>query len=294
MSEIMVRNGINVSRGQKPAYPQLQTERILLDELQATAKLHPDHLLWQSQLVHQLTVAGWQAHLDKNAKPGKTFKPARPEDTQTIREALGRIESLANEGKGETSAFCHSMLAALYSFLEDHAAAEKHARKVLDFDPKHQIAAEQLQQTLSTLGKHADQLVAAQALATASPTSRNFFLLSKALVLNGRDDHAESAGLAGLKKNANDVHCLLGMTAILMRKSADEKTLKLADEMLEKARREAGPDAGASVFLEIEYLNALHQALMGETVFARLKLERLRQDYPDSQRFEKALRAFGQ
>ena len=148
LTEVLLRNGICAYRSEKPAYPMLQLERTLLDELQATAKLQPDHLLWQSQVAHQLILLGWRTTNDPNGKPSKTFHPARPEDAQAIREALSHVEVPATQAKGETAVFCYSMLAAICSSMEDHAGAEKHARKILELDPKHQQAAEQLQQSL--------------------------------------------------------------------------------------------------------------------------------------------------
>jgi hypothetical protein len=90
------------------------------------------------------------------------------------------------------------------------------------------------------------------------------------------------------------VHCLLGIAALAMRKGDRvEDNLKLASEQLERARRECSPEAGPSVPIDIEYLRAIHQALSGEEIFARLKLERMRLDYPDAPRYEKALSAIG-
>ncbi len=291
VSEVMLRNGICVYRGLKPTYPLMQLERTLLDELQTAARLQPDHLLWQSQLAHQLIVLGWQSNRDKDGKPAKAFRPARPEDAQTIREALGRIETLATEGRGETSVFCYSMLAAMSSSMQDHAGAEKYARKMLELDPQSQMAGEQLQQALVFQERHADQLQAAQALVKATPSSRNHFLLAKALVLNKRDDLAEAACLAGLKADAADAHCLLGLAALMMRKADDAPSLQTASDLLDKARRECRPEAGLGVFVELDYLSVVHQALSGDAVLARLKLERLHQDYPGVPRYEKALSA---
>jgi hypothetical protein len=292
-AEITLRNAICVYRSQKPTYPLSQIERVLLDELQETARVQPDHLLWQSQCAHQLIVAGWYQHQDNAGKLAKVFRPARPEDMKAIQAAMDRIEALANDGKGETSVYCRSMLAALCASMQDHAGAEKHARKMLELDPKNQPAAEQLQQSLLQQDRKTDQLQAAQTLAETTKSARNCFLLAKALVLNGRFDLAEQTCLAGLKLDANDVHCLLGVAALAMRKSDDAASLKLAQDLLDKARRELRPEAGMQLFIEHEYLASIHQALTGEAVFARLKLDKLRTDFPDVPRYEKALAAIG-
>ena len=292
-AEITLRNAICVYRSQKPAYPLVQLERTLLDELQAAARVQPEHLLWQSQLAHQLIILGWHQHQDKNGKLAKTFRPARPEDMQAIREALGRIEALANEAKGESAVYCYSMLAALCSSMQDNAAAEKHARKMLQLDPKNQMAAEQLQQALLLQERKADQLQAAQTLAETSRTPRNCFLLAKVLVLNQRYDMAEQMCLAGIKLDPSDVHCLLGVAALAMRKGDDVASLKLAQDLLDKARRELRPESGTDLYVELDYLTAIHQALSGEPVFARLKLERMLSDHPDVPRYQQALDAIG-
>lgn len=292
LTEIMLRNGLCAYRSQKAAYPMMQLERTLLDELQAVARLHADHLLWQSQLAHQLIMAGWQTN-DKDGKPLKAFRPARAEDQQVIADALGRIEALANAAKGETAVYCHSMLAALCSSMQDNAGAEKNARRILAIDAKNQLAAEQLQQALLLQGRSGDQLQAAQLLAETNRTARNSFLLAKALVLNQRYDLAEKACLVGLSQNAADVHCLLGTAALVMRKADDAHSLQVARNLLDKARTECRSEAGVGLFAEIEYLSAIHQTLSGDALLGRLKLQRLQGDYPESPRYEKALSAIG-
>lgn len=289
MSELMLRNGISVYRGQKPPFPLMQLDRTLLDELQATATLHPDHLLWQSQLAHQLIMLGWRNNFDKDNKPGKTFRPARPEDEKAISEALSRIEALAKNGQGETGAFCYSVLAALCSSMQDHAATEKYARRTLELDAKSQVAGEQLQQALFFQKRSAEQMQAAVALAKSIPSARNQYLLAKALVLNQRFEEAEVACLSGFKHDPTDAHCLLGMCALLMRRADDAQSLQLVRELLDKARRASQVE----VFAEIEYLTTIHNALSGNASVARLTLERLHQDYPDMPRYENALKAIG-
>ena len=293
LTEIVLRNAIAVNRGQKAPYPMMQLDRVLLDELQETARLHPDHLLWQSQLVHQLSVLAWRENPDKDIKNAKQFRPARPEDLAAIREAMGRIEKLADEARGESAAYCHSMLAALYASLQDNAAVERHARKILEIDAKHQIASEQLQQALYLQERKSDQLQSAQVLAQNIPTSRNNFLLAKALFLNQRPDLAEQACLGGLKQDAADVHCLLGLAALMMRKGDDAQSLQVVRDLLDRAKRECRPEAGPNLFAEIDYLTAIHQALIGEVGIAHLKLEHLRDENPDNQRYKNAMSAFG-
>jgi tetratricopeptide (TPR) repeat protein len=177
--------------------------------------------------------------------------------------------------------------------MQDYAGAEKQARKILELDPKSQSAAEQLQQALLLQERKTEQLQAAQTLAETTPSARNCFLLSKALVLNQRYDLAEQTCLAGLKLEANDVYCLLGVAALAMRKGDDAPSMKLAQDSLDKARRELRPESGMNLFVEFDYLTAIHQALTGEAPIARLKLERMHAEYPDSTRYEKALIAIG-
>jgi hypothetical protein len=293
LSEVILRNAICVYRNQKPQYPMVQLERTLLDELQAAARLQPDHLLWQSQMVHQLILAGYQYRKDNQGKTDKTFTPARPEDMQAIRDGMARIEKLATEGKGDAPVYCYSMLATLSASMQDHAGAEKYARKILQLDPKNQTAGEQLQQALLLQERKAEQLQAAQVLADANRSSRNCFLLAKALVLNQRYDLAEQMCLAGLKLDTSDPYCLLGLAALAMRKGDDQKTLDLARDLLNRARHELRPESGMHMFIELEYLEAIHQALSGDADLARLKLERLHRDNPEVPRFEKAISAIG-
>ncbi len=285
LTEVVLRNGINAARGQKPTFPLQQLDRVLLDELEATAKLHPDHLLWQSQLAHQLILLGWQTA----GKDAKTFRPARPQDQDAIKAALANIEKLANDGKGETAVFCHSMLTALYSSMQDHEAVEKHARKILQIDPKYSPAWEQLQQALILQNRLDEAVRTAQALVQHLPAARSHYLLSKAYALHNRFDLAEQECRAGLKINPTDVHCLLGMAAVVLRKGDDAQTLRDAQTLLDLAKREARPEAGPALVVEIEYLVLAHQALAGEPGIARVKLQRMQADHPDSPRYGKLL-----
>jgi hypothetical protein len=298
LAEIIIRNGICAFRDQPPTYRLMQLDRAILDELQAAAKLYPDHLLWQSQLAHQLIVLGWQQHTQKNAKNFealKTFQSARPEDLTAIREALANIEKLTVGANTETAVYCYSMLAALNASMTDHVSTERLARKILQLDPKHQIALEQLQSSLTFQKRNAEVLQVAQTLNEAVASPRNCYLLAKALVLNERYDLAENACLAGMKMNPSDIYCLLGRAALLMRKSDDEASLQLAHQLLDDARLQCRPVSGGGVdlFAEHDYLAAVNQALSGEVAFARIKLQRLQGENPDNLRYEKILTAIG-
>jgi tetratricopeptide (TPR) repeat protein len=297
LGEIILRNGICAFRDQPPIYKLMQLERVVLDELQSAARLYPDHLLWQSQVAHQLIVVGWQQHTQKNAKDGealKTFQPARPEDLTAIREALANIEKLTVGASTETAVYCYSMLAALNASMTDHVSTERLARKILQLDSKHQIAFEQLQSSLTFQKRNAEVLPIAQTLKDAIPSPRNCYLLAKALALNERYDLAENACLAGLKMDPNDVYCLLGAAALAMRKSDDEASLRLALSRLDAARLQCRPSGGGvDLFAEHDYLACVHHALCGEVAFARIKLQRLQSENPDNLRFEKLLAAIG-
>src|SRR5262249_51544401 len=148
-------------------------------------------------------------------------------------------------------------------------------------------------QALLLQERKADQLQAAQRLVETSRTSRNCFLLAKALVLNQRFDMAEQMCLAGIKLDPTDVHCLLGEAALTMRKGDDVASLKLAQDLLDKARRQLQPESDTHLYVELDYLTAIHQALSGEPAFARLKLERMKSDHPDVLRYQQALGAIG-
>jgi tetratricopeptide (TPR) repeat protein len=292
LAEVVLRDAFSVCRGQKSAFPKMQFERHVLDELQMTAQLHPDHLLWQSQLAHQLITLGWHENRDKDGKTAKTFRAARPEDEQAIRVALARIEKLGDAGTGETSAYCYSIAAALSSAMQDHASAERYARKVLQLDGKNATAWEQLQQSLVLQNKHVDQLAVAEAMVKELPTARSHYLLARALALNQRYDFAEKACFTGLSKDGKDIHCLLGYAALAMRNRDDAKWLQFAGELLDKANLVYRPEAGASLLADLEYLGAIQQALAGESVLPHIKLQRLRSEHPDNLRYEKALSAF--
>ncbi len=292
LAETVMRNAIAAARDQKPPFPMVQLERVMLDELQEAARLHPDHLLWQSQLVHQLTIVGWGEVAEKD-KSKKTFRPARPQDQQTIREALARIEKLAEEGKGEGAIYCYAMLSALHYTLGEHAAVEKFSRKILTLDARNQVASEKLLQSLLLQERNADYLQEAQSLAKTLPSPRNCFLLAKALAVNGRYDQAEQNCAAGLNIDKNDVYCQLGMATLLLRKGDDARTLKMAEDMLSMARQNCRPEHGPIVFTELEYLTAIHQALSGGTIIARLRLQSLQEQSPDNPRYEKLLTALG-
>ncbi|MBI1830590.1 MAG: hypothetical protein HYR84_03960, partial [Planctomycetes bacterium] len=73
----------------------------------------------------------------------------------------------------------------------------------------------------------------------------------------------------------------------------DADSLKLAGELLHKARRELRPEAGLRLFIELDYLIAVHQALSGDVALARLKLERMALDYPDVPRYQNAMSVIG-
>jgi hypothetical protein len=239
--------------------------------------------------VHQLTLVGW-GELREKDKTAKKFRPARPQDEQAIRDALARIEKLGSEANGETAIYCYSMLAALNYSLGEYSAVEKHARKIISLDAKNQSAWEKLLQSLVLQERNADYLQEAQALAKTLPTSRNCFLLAKALAANQRFELAENACAPGLK---TDVNCQLGMAALMMRKGDDATTPKAAENLLIMARQNCRPEDGAIVYTELEYLSAVHQALSGGDVIARLKLQRLQEENPDNPRYEKLLNALG-
>jgi hypothetical protein len=311
LTETILRNAIARGRGKEIPYPMQQLERRVLDELEITAALNADHLLWQSQLVHQLAIVGWQAQADainkkaeEDKKAGKTvnlaneqkvvkvFKVARTEDEKAIRDALSRIEKIADSSRGEPAAFAYSMLAALCSSMQQHAAVETYARKALQNDSKSQVAGEQLLQGLLLQNKQAEELAAADIVAKNNPSARNCYLLAKAQAHHQRYDLAEVTCRSGLTHNGADLYCLMGLSAVLMRKSDDAETLRTVGELLERARRECRPESGPLAQAELTYLLTVHQALSGEVAIARLKLLNMHSENPDNPRYEKLLSAF--
>jgi tetratricopeptide (TPR) repeat protein len=293
VAEVILRNAIAAFRDQKAPYPMVQVERILIDELQETARLQPEHLLWQSQLVHYLTIAGWREVQDKEGKTAKKFRPARPEDAVAMRDAMARIDRLADDSKAETAIFCHTMAATLCASFQDYVAVEKHARKVLKLDRKNQAAWEQLEHALYNQERHADLLTEVQTLVKEAPTARNCYVLAKALAKNQQYDLAERACMDGLQLDKTEPHCHLGLAALQMRNEKEPTALLKARQNLDDARRECKPESGPTLFAEIEYLTAIYQALTDEPAFARLTLDRLRLDNPDPSRYDKALSAIG-
>jgi hypothetical protein len=185
------------------------------------------------------------------------------------------------------------MAATLCASIQDYVAVEKHARRVLQLDRKNQIAWEQLEHALDKQERHVDVLKEMQTLVKEMPTARNHYVLAKALAKHQQFDQALSTCLAGLKLDPTEPHCHLGVAALLMQKDNDPKTLEVARDSLQHARSGCKPDMGPTLVTEIEYLRAIHQALSGEPVFARLTLERLRNESPDPARYEKALSALG-
>ena len=202
---------------------------------------------------------------------------------------------MAENGKGEAAIYCYSTLSALHYTLGEHAAVEKHSRKILALDGKNQLAWEKLLQSLVLQERNADFLREAQAMINVKQLqiSRNYFLLAKALAANQQFDQAEQACDKGLSLNKEDVQCQLGKAALLMRRADDATTLKAVENHLAAARESTRPEHGAIVYTELEYLSAIHQALSGGTVVARLRLEHLRDESPDSTRYEKLLAAMG-
>ena len=143
--------------------------------------------------------------------------------------------------KAKSAAFGHTMLAALYSSMQNNTAVEMHARKALQKDPTNQVAGEQLLQSLLLQDKQAEELAAAQVVAQNNPSARNCYLLAKALAYHQRYDLAERECSSGLKLNAADLYCLMGLSAVLMRKSDDPQTLRAVGDLLERGAANAAP-----------------------------------------------------
>ncbi len=304
VTDIILRNAISAFRGQTATFPNGQIDRTLLEELRETARLHPDHLLWQSQVAQQYIMLGWHVNYPPEnkitltsstpkPKPARVFRPAKTEDSAIISEALGRMEKIVSEAKGEPALFGYSMLAAVCSSMQDHAATEKYARKMLQLDAKSQLAYDSLQQILVLQQRHPELLQVAQAMVVALPTARNQYMLAKALTTNKRDDLAAQVCVAALKEHKDDALLLLASAALLMRNSDDAASLKSAGALLAYAKTQCRPDEAVNLLLEHEYLKAIHEALTGEAGFARIRLKQLAGDDPDSTRFAAALDAIG-
>lgn len=302
VTDVIMRNAICTFRGEKVTYPLGQIERVLLEELRETARLNPDHLLWQSQVAQQYIMLGWHVHTtdeskitlvstDAKAKPARVFRPAKTEDSAAINEALGRMAKIADGEAGETALFGYSMLAAVCSSMQDHATTERFARKMLQLDPKNQLGYDALQQTLSLQERHADLLQVAQAMVVAIPTARNQYMLARALAGNKRDDLAAQVSVSALKEHKDNALLLLASAALVMRNADDAVSLGSAGALLAHAKCQCRPDDAVNLMLEHEYLTAIHEALTGEAAFSRIRLQRLVGDDPESARFAAALAA---
>jgi tetratricopeptide (TPR) repeat protein len=171
--------------------------------------------------------------------------------------------------------------------MADHASVEKYARKILQIDIKYEPAWEQLQQALMLQNRTEDAVKTAQVLVQHLPTARSHYLLSKAYALHGRYDLAEQECRQGLKVTPTDIHCLLGMASMVLRKGDDVQSLRDAQTLLDMAKRECRPDAGVELFVEIEYLSLVHLALAGEPGIARVRLQRMQSEHPESARYGK-------
>jgi hypothetical protein len=291
LSEIILRNGIASARQQKQPYRLGQFEPHIIDELRELARLHPEHVLFQSQLAHQLILRPWRESALKDGKP--TRSPPNAIDLKSIREAQARIEKLAERGQGDAAVYCYTALAALHALMQEHAAVEQITRKILQIERDNQSAWEQLQQSLLLQNRKADLQQVALAQKDTLPTARSHYLLAKAYAVNGRLDLAEQACREGLKRDATDFYCLLGMSALTLCKGDSKESLQGSAQLLDLARRECPPDAGAAKFAEVEYVAAIHQALSGEPAFARIKLERLKADDPENARYDRMLAVLG-
>ncbi len=302
MTDVILRNAICTFRGQKPLYPLGQIEPTLLEELRESARLNPDHLLWQSQVAQQYIMLGWHVHTEEDNKirlastatkpsPARVFRPAKSDDLTAIGEAIGRMEKIAEAATGEAAIFSYSMLAAVCGSMQNHPATEKYARKILQLDAKNQLAYDALQQALSLQERHADLLQVAQAMVVAIPSARNQYTLARALAANKRDDLAVQVSIAALKDHKDDALLLLASAALVMRNADDAAALKSAGSLLAHAKTQCRPDDAVNLMLEHDYLTAIHEALTGEAAFARIRLQRLAADDPDSTRFAAALAA---
>jgi hypothetical protein len=223
-----------------------------------------------------------------------------PAETEFVQAALARLEKIAQQAAPGAARYCDRILACFYfqmAMLDDMPAwlpkVESHARLIVEADAKDQDAADVLEFALTEQGKSEAGLDVAKKRAAGNPTARNRYLLARSLAYCDQPDAAAAELKAALALEPLDPYCLAGRAALLLRDGTQADAWRDAAKDLGQARASIKPGERKQLSEDIEFLDAICHALLGQPIFARATLDRLLRVYPRASEYRAALDALG-
>ncbi|MFO0966019.1 MAG: hypothetical protein U0793_10605 [Gemmataceae bacterium] len=285
-------------RGFKGGGFSLEALPDLLAEFGEAAERCPDHIGAQFFGIAFL-LPRIKDRLEEDApKDGK--RPGfTPDENKFIDDTLARIEKIAAKANPEGAAYCRRVLAYLHlqlAMLDDLTTrlprAEPYFRKLVDADPTDLDAADVLEFILWEQGRVEAALEIAQKRAATAPSARHRYLLARAFSHCDRDDEADKAIDSLLADDPANPYALAAKAVLLIRRDGKDDTAE-AGRLLDKARAAIKPGERKRLTEDLDYLAAIHHAVSGRTVLARLCLESLRSEHKKDARLAEALDALG-
>jgi tetratricopeptide (TPR) repeat protein len=287
--ETLLRNTLCELRNQPIVAPRLMYDPALLDELKAMAELVPDHVGWQAQTAHALIFAVLKQQKTKDGAPA----PLTAEEKARVKPYLDRLQKGAASSDADSAAHCRCVLMALHQLMGDTENVVRYAAQTLQVDPKNDSAWDGWEMVLLEQKRDQEAGEVAKARAERAPSARSHYLWARHLAERKDWAATEEALRAGLKLDPENVHCMLGLAATLMKAGDRPEAMAQAGDLVRRAKVYLRPEMPASLHQECELLSAIQQALSGQTAIARLVLQGLHAADARNARVGAALAAVG-
>lgn len=158
----------------------------------------------------------------------------------------------------------------------------EHLRRLVQLDPSRERAWDTLAGMLAQTRKLDEAVTVCQKRIAVRDTAHNRFFLAKIYAEQSRFDRAAEQLRAGLKREPKDWNCLLGLVAVLLKRS-DNEALKQAGEELDIVEARAKEDKEEGRKLNYLLLRGFHAALSARPTEAKKYFEQvLRRDKSDT------------
>lgn len=225
----------------------------------------------------------------------KCFLDGLPEKTRrSVQADLAQLEKLAKGSDKIGAAVCSEMLGMFHLFLTNNPGrSAAWLGRAVKLDPKRDRAWTWLLGVLEWQKRYEDALTASREYTSFKDTAHAHYLAAKAHEALKQWERAEAEVTIALSRDPDSLEALLGLAALLLRRSGQGAALKEAGQVLDRAEKLLAKDDSDTYRLDYAVSLGICLGLKGDHAAARRLLERVLEKDKENRSALEALDALG-
>jgi tetratricopeptide (TPR) repeat protein len=280
--------GIDMLDGKRPDVMSLMVNESCRGDLERLANLRPD----DPRACGGVAIFVVMGHVIRKGEPAKNMEElesALPRaQAEVLKTNYARLQKIARGRDANAAAAAEDTQAVLaLTAFRDQKQAEAHFRRAIEVAPKHDPAWDLLTGLLAAQGRSQECVDLCLQRLKHTDNAHNRFLAAKAYELAKDYGKVEEQIRAGLKLDATDSYCTLGLAALLLRKG-DATSVRAAGTYLDRLEKEGD----SKLRSDLRVARSVHTALSGEPRKARDMLDDLLKFEKDHRKAQQARAAF--